>query len=127
LLIATLVSPALGGPSISSVAKTAKKALRVAKSADKKATKALNDYGYAATGHSRQERSAAPGTFADFDFDCPKDYVPVGHGLANGATDPVAVLTTPTGFIGSTSNLGGSNTYTASLYVICAWGEYEVR
>jgi hypothetical protein len=125
LLALSVVSPALGGPSISSVAQTAKKALKVAKRADKKATKALNGYGYVATGHSRQERSAAPGTFADFDIDCPKGYVPVGHGLGNGATDPVAVLPTPTGFIGSTSNLGGSSTYSASLTAICAWGEYE--
>ena len=105
------------------MAKTAKRALKTAKSANKTAKRALNSYGYVKTIQREQEVAAAPGTFADFEVNCPTGYTPTGHGAGYGALDPVAVLPTDTGYIASMSNLGGLWTYSGNLYVICALGD----
>jgi hypothetical protein len=132
LLALSIVSPAMGGPSLSSVARTAKSALKTAKSASKTArsakktaSQAINSYAYLKTVQVRQEVAAAPGTFADFELHCPSGYVAVGHGAGNGALDPVGTYPFSNGYLASMSNLSGSATYSGILYVICTYGEYS--
>lgn len=124
LLAVSLASPAFGGPSIGGVAKKAAKALRIGKSAKKTANRALAEAGRVRTVTLQQEVAAAPGTFAEFDLRCPRGYVPTGHGIGNGALDPVFTGPVPDGFIAALSNLGGSDTYSGILYVICANGAW---
>lgn len=145
LLTVSLVSPAFGGPSVTGIAKQAKKALKIGKSAKRAAasatrtanqardtadaasgtaSQALGQAGRVSTVTISQEVAAAPGTFAEFDLRCPGGYVPTGHGAGNGALDLVFTGPLSNGFIAAMSNLGGADTYSGILYVICAKGAW---
>jgi hypothetical protein len=123
-LVASVVSPAMGGPSLRSIAKTAKKALKVAKGADKRARTAQRDINDGTP--TRQVNSgdvyAPPLDFARFDVRCPSGYVPSGMGAGYGALDPVFEGPTANGYIASMGNPSNTTSYKGNIYVICIWG-----
>lgn len=142
-LAATVVSPAVGGPSVSKIARQAKVALKIGKKANRgarianrrsgrahrlaftaneKGDMALGRVGTVAITRVKQEVSAPPGEFARFDVRCPDGHVSVGHGVGNGALDPVITVPQGNGYIASMSNLSGSDTFSGILYVVCAEG-----
>lgn len=153
VLALSLVSPAMGGPSISGIGKIAKKALKSSKqaqrtanaservanaarqtagtaidtanSANGNATNALAQAGLVKTSTVSQEVVAQPGDFAHFDVRCPAGYVAAGDGVGNGALDPVFTGPVGNGYIGSMSNLTGSQPFSGILYVVCAKGAFS--
>lgn len=144
----SIVSPALGGPSIRSIAKTAKKALSTARTAKSTAGQAHHDAGVAlnradaAVGTANGalgvanagaktvtvdggERAALPLDFAEWTVNCPPGYAPTGHGAGYGALEPVFEGPVPTGYIASMFNPSTTSTYSGNFYVVCVKGTWS--
>ncbi|HEX8067997.1 MAG TPA: hypothetical protein VF520_15880 [Thermoleophilaceae bacterium] len=120
--------PAAGVPSISSVSKTAKKALSQATSAKKTAREArslaIDAAEVALAGppvitRERKDIPAPPNDFARFDITCPDGYSAVGIGLGLGALEPVFFASYGRGALGSMFNPSSSSTFNGSVYVEC--------
>jgi hypothetical protein len=123
LFTASFVSPALGGPSLRSVARTAKKALRTAKKANKTAKKAYRNSGPPGIVSEEQTKvPAAPGGFAEFDVKCPSGTRAVGIGMGLGALEPVFFASYGSGALGSAFNPSQTSVYDGDMYVECVEG-----
>jgi hypothetical protein len=122
-LFASLVSPAVGGPSLGSVAKTAKKALRTAKKANSRAKRALRRSGPPGiVSLGQEEVPAAPQDFARFDIRCPGGTRAVGIGMGLGALEPVFFASYGTGALGSAFNPSSTTVFSGDMYVECVEG-----
>jgi len=123
LFSASFVSPAIGGPSLRSVARTAKKALRTAKKANRTAKKALRNSGPPGiVSVDQKDVPAAPNDFAEFDVKCPGGTRAVGIGMGLGALEPVFFASYGSGALGSAFNPSTSQVFTGDMYVECVEG-----
>lgn len=123
ILAVSIVSPAFGGPSLAQVAKTAKKALRVATT-----TKTQLRRSYDRT-HPTEiasvdggNRTAPPFGFAEWDLSCPDNTIAVGSGIGYGALEPVSDLTYGDGTIVALFNPSDSQYFSGSVVLQCVWG-----
>lgn len=124
LLAAGLVSPAVGVPSLASVARTAKKALKTARGASRTAKSARSTANRADAGPlvrqvKAEDIPAPPGGFARFDLKCPAGHSAVGIGLGLGALEPVFFASYGTGALGSMFNSSATTAYRGDAYVEC--------
>jgi hypothetical protein len=144
VLCLSIVSPAVGGPSLGSVAKTAKKALSTAKKANNRALVALDDADAAnrnATGARtlattannaaadanrgpavktlKLEKAAGPSSFVGLNVACPAGYLVSGSSIGNGALQMVFEGSYGAGVLASLYNPSTTSTYSGNLYVTC--------
>jgi hypothetical protein len=99
LVAGSVASPALGGPSVTSVARTAKKALRTARKANSRAKRAQRTANTAmrsaAVRDVSRDTSVPPGG-AIYELDCPGGFAPVGWGaIPVSGTDSFVVGASP--------------------------------
>jgi hypothetical protein len=113
----SVVSPAVGGPSISKVSRIAKKALKTGRTANKRAKTALR--GPRVVEVSQEDIAAAPNDFAEFDVRCPRRYTAVGIGLGLGALEPVFFASYGGGALGAMFNPSTTTVFTGNAYVEC--------
>lgn len=121
VLALAVAVPAAAGPSLSSVAKKAKKALSTAQKANKTANTALTLAlaGPPVAHREQKDVPALPQDFAEFDVKCPAGYYAVGIGQGLGALIPVFFASYGGGALGSMFNPSTSSTYKGSMYVEC--------
>jgi hypothetical protein len=123
LLVLSVASPAIGGPSISSVAQTAKKALRIANSTKTQLRRSYNrTHPTEVVAVDGGERTAPPFGFAEWDITCPRGTVVAGSAIGYGALEPVSDLSYGRGALIALGNPSDSQSFSGSVTINCVWG-----
>jgi len=124
LFTASYALPAVGAPSIGMVYRLAKKALKTANKADRKATKALSGglvFPTEVTLVNGGTVNVAPLGFGRWDVKCPADASAVSANIGNGALDYVYVGSYGSGMRVSLGNPSTTTTYSGNVQVSCVF------